>query len=128
MAQQCKVCSKTLVSTIELLQHIAKEHSSNEETNTNRTESQDPEKIKENKNVEGKYTHNESQIYCELCSISCKNKKALEKHMNSSHEGHKSCEVCGKKLLSAEALKNHAKNSHNESRFVFSESMLDEFL
>ena len=40
-------------------------------------------------------------------------KKALEKHMNSSHEGHKSCEVCGKHLLSAEALKNHAKNIQN---------------
>ena len=44
VAQQCKVCSQTLVSTIELLQHIAKEHSSNKETNTNSTESQDPEK------------------------------------------------------------------------------------
>jgi hypothetical protein len=55
-------------------------------------------------------------------------KKALEKHMNSSHEGHKACEVCGKHLLSAEALKNHAKNIHNESSFVFSESMLDKFL
>ena len=32
-------------------------------------------------------------------------KKALEKHMNSSHVGHKSCEVCGKHFLSAEALK-----------------------
>ena len=48
--------------------------------------------------------------------------------MNSSHEGHKSREVCGKHLLSAEALKNHAKNIHNESSFVFSDSMLDEFL
>ena len=48
--------------------------------------------------------------------------------MNSNHEGHKSCDVFGKKLLSAEALKNHAKNIHNESSFVFSESMLDEFL
>ena len=70
----------------------------------------------------------ESQIYCELCSIKCKNKKSLEKHMNSNHEGHKSCEVCGKNLLSAEALKKHAKNIHNKSSFVFSESMLDEFL
>ena len=56
------------------------------------------------------------------------NRKALEQHMNSNHDGHKSCDVCRKKLLSAEALKNYAKNIHNESSFVFSESMLDEFL
>ena len=96
---------------MELLYHIEKEHSSKTKNNVKNTEGQD-----------------ESQIYCELCSISCKNKKALEKHMNSSHEGHKSCEVCGEKILSAETLKNHVKNIHNESSFVFSQSMLDEFL
>ena len=92
-------------------QHIEKEHSSKTENNVKNTEGQD-----------------EPQIYCELCSIKCMNRKALEQHMNSNHEGHKSCDVFGKKLLSAEALKNHAKNIHNESSFVFTESMLDEFL
>ena len=38
-AQQCKICSQTLVSAIELLQHITKEHNSNEETNINISES-----------------------------------------------------------------------------------------
>ena len=94
-----------------MLYHIEKEHSSKTKNNVKNTEGQD-----------------ESQIYRELCSIKCKNKKALEKHMNSNHEGHKSCEVCGTKLLSAETLKNHVKNIHTESSFVFSQSMLDEFL
>ena len=93
-----------------MLYHIEKEHSSKTENNVKNTEGQD-----------------ESQIYWELCSIKCKNKKALEKHMNSNHEGHKSCEVCGK-FLSAETLKYHVKNINNESSVVFSQSMLDEFL
>ena len=96
---------------MELFDHIEKEHSSKTENNVKNTEGQD-----------------ESQIYCELCSIKFKNKKALEKHMNSNHKDHESCDVCGKKLLSAETLKNHSKNIHNESSFVFSQSMLDKFL
>ena len=83
-----------------MLYHIEKEHTSKTKNNVKNTEGQD-----------------ESQIYWELCSIKCKNKKALEKLMNSNHEGHKSCEVCGeKKLLSAETLKNHVKNIHNNGR------------
>ena len=109
--QQYKVCSKKLSFTTELLYHIEKEHSCKIEDNVKNNQGQD-----------------ESQIYFELCSIKCMNRKALEQHMNSNHDGHKSCDACGKKLLSTEALKNHAKNIHNESSFVFSESMLDEFL
>ena len=96
---------------MELFDHIEKEHSSKTENNVKNTEGQD-----------------ESQIYCEIWSIKCKNRIDLEKHMNSNHEGPKSCEVCGKKLLSTETLKTHAKKIHNESSFVFSQSMLDEFL
>ena len=44
------------------------------------------------------FVSDEVQIYFELCSITCKSKKALEKHMNSYHEGFKSCEVCEKKF------------------------------
>ena len=105
------MCSKKLSSTTELLYHIEKEHSCKIEDKVKNNEGQD-----------------ESQIYCQLCSIKCMNREALEQHMNSKHDGHKSCDVCGKKLLSAKALMNHAKNIHNESSFVFSESMLDEFL
>ena len=39
--QQCKVCSQKCSSPIELLHHIAKEHSSNIEINVNNTEGQD---------------------------------------------------------------------------------------
>ena len=60
---------------------MEKEHSSKTKNNVQNTEGQD-----------------ESQIYRELCSIKCKNKKGLEKHMNSNHASYKSCEVCGKKV------------------------------
>ena len=45
---------------MELLYHIEKEHSSKTENNVKNTGGQD-----------------EPQIYCELCSIKCKNKKLL---------------------------------------------------
>ena len=32
-------------------------------------------------------------------------KKALEKHMNINHEGHKSCEVCGEKIADRKSSK-----------------------
>ena len=43
--QQCKVYSKTFVSTIDLLQHIAKEHSSNDMTHMSSNESHNPDKV-----------------------------------------------------------------------------------
>ena len=126
---QCKECNKKLSTLVELLKHVSKYHYQEQnEVQEEQTEDGEVKLSKIEDEEVSSFVFDESQIYCELCSIKCKNKKALEKHMNSNHEGHKSCEVCGKKLLSAEALKNHAKNIHNESSFVFSESMLDEFL
>ena len=55
-----------------MLYHIENEHISKTKNNLKNTKGQ-----------------NESQIYWGLCSIKWKNKKALEKHMNSNHEGHK---------------------------------------
>ena len=49
-AQKCKVCSKELLSTIELLQHIAKENSKNVDTKVNTAKLQDSNEIKWIKN------------------------------------------------------------------------------
>ena len=43
--QQCKLCSKNLASTIELLQHMAKEHSIKVETNENNTKDKEEETL-----------------------------------------------------------------------------------
>ena len=121
---QCKECNKKLSTLVDLLKHVSTCHY--QEQNDVQEEQTENGEVKLSKIEEQEVSSSvfdESQIYCELCSIKCKNKKSLEKHMNSNHEGHKSCEVCGKNLL-----KKHAKNIHNESSFVFSESMLDEFL
>ena len=126
---QCKECNKKLSTLVELLKHVSKYHYQEQnEVQEEQTEDGEVKLSKIEDEEVSSFVFDESQIYCELCSIKCKNKKALEKHMNSNHEGHKSCEVCGKKLLSAETLKNHVKNIHNESSFVFSQSMLDKFL
>ena len=94
---------------MELLGHIEKEHSTKTENNVQNTKSQDRTIcISKTEYKVSYFVSDEVQIYFKLCIIKCKSKKALDKRMNSYHEGHKSCEVCGKKLLSAEALKNHA--------------------
>ena len=44
--QKCKVCSKSFSSTVELLQHIAKEHNISEEYVEKVTEIQDLDEVK----------------------------------------------------------------------------------
>ena len=57
-AQHCKVCSQMFVSTTDLLQHIVKEHSSNEMTHKNNTESQNQDNVLEAVANEEKDTNN----------------------------------------------------------------------
>ena len=84
--QQCKVCSKKWSSNIELFHHIKKEHSSKTENNVKNTESQDGTMcISKTEHKVSSFVSDEAQIYCELCIIKCKSKKALETHMNSFH-------------------------------------------
>ena len=59
--QQCKVCSKKLVSTIELLQHIAQEHSINKDT----TELQDPKEVMMTKKKEDDKEKDKSFVFSE---------------------------------------------------------------
>ena len=68
-----------------------------------------------------------STFQCKICSFKGRTKKSLEKHVDSEHESNLTCDVCGKSVLSSEALKYHIKSNHQKS-FVFSESMLDEFI
>ena len=50
--QQCKLCFNKLVSTIKLLQHMAKEHSIKEATNVNNTKDNEEETLHVNVNKE----------------------------------------------------------------------------
>ena len=43
--QKCNICSKSLSSTVKLLQHIAKEHNISEEENGKITEMQDSDEV-----------------------------------------------------------------------------------
>ena len=96
------------------------------------------------------------EIYkCEDCDYTCKKFTTLCKHKNTKHIGH-NCKVCGKNLTNSMALLQHVAIEHNEedtiinnmllmdnekevtdvketknhkeSSFVWSESMLDEYL
>ena len=76
-----------------------------------------------------------------MCSYKCKNKKTIVKHIKSKHENYKQCNVCGKKFINEDSLKCHVKKDNeteheteqetedeHDTSFVFSESMLDEFI
>ena len=75
--QECKVCSKSFSSTVELLKHIAKEHNISEEESENITEIQDVDEVKMTKinkfqeSVDNKERHksfefSESQFFDEF--------------------------------------------------------------
>ena len=73
----------------------------------------------------------EGWIACNLCDYKCKKDKTMNKHTNSKHEGYKTCEVYERKFTSFESIQAHKESEHireSEEEFVFSESMLDEFL
>ena len=85
--------------------------------------------IKKGDRLKGEESENMKGLknQCILCSFKGKTKKSLEKHVESEHESNLTCDVCGKNVLSSEALNYHIKSNHQKS-FVFSESMLDEFI
>ena len=86
------------------------------------------------------------QLNCDLCSYTCKKKATMAKHKNTKHiEQMWTCKQCHKKFERSLDLQSHiaqehdydtekiqnsstpSKDLHNSS-FVFSESMLDEFI
>ena len=73
-------------------------------------------------------------IYCEICEYKCKKKNTMGKHMRKEHSQCIACDECGKLFGSKFSLALHKGKDHEEiekerdQSFVFSESMLDEFL
>ena len=70
-------------------------------------------------------------IHCDMCNYKCKSEKTMLKHLNSKHENYKQCDLCERKFTSEDYLSNHVDEDHenvHDSSFVFSESMLDEFI
>ena len=79
-------------------------------------------------------TIKEGWLYCDSCEYKCKKKNTIKKHMRTKHSQCLSCDECGKKFASEYSLEKHKEKEHEEienesdQSFVFSESMLDEFL
>ena len=73
-------------------------------------------------------------IYCEICDYKCKKKNTIMKHMRTKHCHGIYCDECGILFSTAYSLDIHKGTDHKEienesdQSFVFSESMLDEFL
>ena len=67
-------------------------------------------------------------------NTSAKKQKTIAKHMNTKHAQSHMCYVCGKWFVSKDSLEVHKEKNHSavetekDTSFVFSESMLDEFL
>ena len=73
-------------------------------------------------------------IYCEICENKCKKKNTIRKHMRTKHSQCRLCEEC-RKLFGSEyslaiykGIDHEQIESERDRSFVFSESMLDEFL
>ena len=73
-------------------------------------------------------------MYCNFCEYKCKKKNTFKKHMRTKHSHCISCDECGKLFTSEYSLDIHRESNHKENEnesdqsFVFSESMLGEFL
>ena len=76
----------------------------------------------------------EDLVYCEICEYKCKKESTLRKHVNTKHNQYQKCYECGKMFDSKESLECHKEKGHGQEEvikdtsFVFSESMLDEYL
>ena len=79
-----------------------------------------------------KETTKQGQLFqCDMCSFKCKNKKTIKNHLLKKHWNYKQCDLCERKLMMECLLNNQVKEDHeneHDSSFVFSESMLDEFI
>ena len=89
--------------------------------------------VKESKTVKNVlHLKGSGLMTCEKCDYSCKEKNTLDNHMKSNHEA-KQCNQCKKRFSSFSDVLEHDQKEHqsgevqNDTSFVFSESMLDEF-
>ena len=75
-------------------------------------------------------------VYCDMCDYKCKKQTTFRKHTNTKHGQNQKCNVCGKSFTSKDLLEDHTILDHidlefesqKDTSFVFSESMLDEYL
>ena len=75
-------------------------------------------------------------VYCDMCDYKCKKQTTFRKHTNTKHDQSLKCSVCGKSFTSKDLLEDHTILDHmdlefesqKDTSFVFSESMLDEYL
>ena len=78
-------------------------------------------------------------FYCDLLNYKCKNKKTIVKHIKSKHDNYEECNLCRRHIINEDSLKCHMKKDHetdhenenennHDTSFVFSESMLEEFV
>ena len=80
---------------------------------------------------------------CDLCNYKYKKEKTMSRHIKNKHGKFQACNVCGKGFASIASLYSHTERerdndsneiysdqdmSTQETSFVFSESILDEFL
>ena len=109
--------------------HESKE---NNKSNTLIKKSEETITIHMNDEKMNKESTNQGQLFfCDMCSYKCKNKKTIEKHLHKKHENYKQCDLCDRNFTTEGSLTNHVHEDHeneHESSFVFSESMLDEFI
>ena len=101
-------------------------------------------RVDENKDKEKKV--NATDFKCETCEYKCKKKSTLLKHIQLKHCEQK-CKICGKKFKESMELVSHVAEDHlgeeevwnmqstpksekenEKSSFVFSESIVNEFL
>ena len=75
-------------------------------------------------------------VQSDICDYRCKKQTTLRKHTNTKHNQDKKNYVCGKSFTSKDLLEDHTILDHmdlefesqKDTSFVFSESMLEEYL
>ena len=139
--QKCNVCQKEFGTSLEVLQHVASEHClESGESEINRDVVHDivlKDNVKSTEEVfEDDVSEDRKWLFCDICEFKCENEngKNLKDHMNSKHRRSKSCNICSKLFKNNKSLMVHGQEEHGTEEaprkrsFVWSESMLDEFL
>ena len=138
--QKCKVCSKNLKTSMDLISHVAQEHSE-EIKQSEGGISEDSVKVNVSKSVKqlkvqlkraAKKNKSVKKLCCGLCDFNCKKISMLKNHMIINHQDHKSevideCFFEDEIFNLSEIRDPRTEKIKKKKSIVFSESMLDEF-